>query len=70
MTYFLIIGCVVCGWAVLRIIGSERTMLISDMETRLRKSGQNLSAAAAAPPAADAQTTPAAKAPAIGKTKN
>lgn len=36
MTYFLVIGCVVCGWAMLRIIGAERTIRLDELEARMK----------------------------------
>ena len=40
MNYFLVISCVVCGWAMLRVIGSERSHLIQDLEARARKAAE------------------------------
>jgi hypothetical protein len=37
MTYFLIISCVVSGWAMLSLLGTERTQMVKDLESQLRR---------------------------------
>jgi hypothetical protein len=66
MNYFLIIGCVLCGWAMLRVIGSERAQMVKDLERRLRRDAKM--AALAAPGAAT--DSPPAKAAPAAKPKN
>jgi hypothetical protein len=56
MTWFLVISCVVCGWAMLRIIGSERTTLIAELEARLKKEAPPPPPPPADPPPAEAKT--------------
>lgn len=66
MNYFLVIGCVLCGWAMLRIIGAERVQLVKDLEKNLRREARR----APPPPAPDAADNPPAKAPPATKAKN
>jgi hypothetical protein len=66
MNYFLVISCVLCGWAMLRVMGSERAQLVKDLEKNLRREARR------APPAPNPVATnspPAKAAPAI-KAKN
>jgi hypothetical protein len=70
MTYFLAISCVVCGWAVLRILGSERSALMTDMEFRLRRAAKIASLIGPKNAPADVQSAPAAKAPAAANPKH
>ena len=54
MTYFLIISCVMGGWAMLRLLGTERSQMIKDLESQLRleqKQQEQLAAQNNAPPA-------------------
>jgi len=37
MNYFIILGCVVCGWAMLRMMGTERSLMLRDLEARHRR---------------------------------
>jgi len=37
MNYFIITGCVVCGWAMLRMMGTERSQMLRELEARLRR---------------------------------
>jgi hypothetical protein len=67
MTYFLIISCVLCGWAMLRVMGSERAYLVKELERNLRREARR--APAAADPTAAADSPPAKAAPAT-KGKN
>jgi hypothetical protein len=64
MPYFITIACVVCGWAVLRIVGSERAALMIDMEARVRRAAKSLPAPTPDTPPQDPQsaspTNPAA----------
>jgi hypothetical protein len=69
MTYFLIFSCVVAGWAMLRMMGSERTQMIKDLETQLRREEKQKSAAQPAPVTAAAKP-PAAEAAAPQKAKH
>jgi hypothetical protein len=62
MTYFLIISCVVSGWAMLRLMGSERTQMIKELEADLRKQ-QELEQQNSPPPAETAEPLPAATPP-------
>jgi len=68
MNYFLIIGCVLCGWAMLRVIGSERAQMVKDLERRLRREAKMVQSAAAAPAAAT--DSPPTKAASATKAKN
>jgi hypothetical protein len=36
MSYFLVIGCILCVWAVLLVMGSERTQRVREIEKRVR----------------------------------
>jgi hypothetical protein len=36
MTYFLIFSGVICAWAMLRLMGDERTRMLQDQEATLR----------------------------------
>jgi hypothetical protein len=67
MTYFLIISCVLCGWAMLRVIGSERVHLVKELERNLRREAR-MAPAAPNPPAAE--DSPPAGAAAATKGKN
>jgi hypothetical protein len=40
MTFFLILSCVVCAWAILRVVGGERTQQIRAIESRLKKEAE------------------------------
>jgi len=76
MNYFLIISCVVSGWAILRVLGAERVQMVKTMESQLRRQEQHKPAAPAesAPPPAAAPTGTAkadpAKPPAAPKPKH
>jgi hypothetical protein len=69
MTYFLTFSCVIGGWAMLRMMGTERTEMMRELEMRLRQEQQTASPppppakpaakSAGKPHAADA--TPASK---------
>jgi hypothetical protein len=63
MTYFLIISCVVSGWAMLRLLGTERSQMVKDLESQLRQeeAQQPPPPKPAQTPAADAATTPKPK---------
>jgi len=58
MTWFLIASCVLSAWAMLRLMGSERTQMLRDLETRLRNE----------PPPAPAPKEPAKSAPKTAAT--
>jgi hypothetical protein len=62
MTYFLTISCVVCGWAMLRLLGSERTLMMKAMESQLRREQPLV------PPAQTAPDTTAPEKTSPGKT--
>jgi hypothetical protein len=64
MTYFLIISCVVSGWAMLRLLGTERSQMVKDLESQLRQQE------AQQPPPQKPTQTPAADAAATPKTKH
>jgi hypothetical protein len=64
MTYFLIISCVVCGWAMLSLLGMERTQLVQDMEAQLKRQKESQ------PPAQPAAPPPPAQPPAKAKPKH
>ncbi len=66
MNYFLVIGCVLCGWAMLRVIGAERMHLVKDLEKNLRREAKRTPPA----PAPAAPDTPPAKAAPATKAKN
>ncbi len=40
MTFFLVLSCVVCAWAMLRVVGGERTQQIREIESRLKKQAE------------------------------
>jgi hypothetical protein len=40
MTFFLVLSCVVCAWAMLRVVGGERTQGIREIESRLKKEAE------------------------------
>ena len=63
MTYFLIISSVVGGWAMLRLMGAERSQMITELESQLRREQQQLPAPGKAPPApsADPAVSPKTK---------
>ncbi len=48
MNYFLVLSGILCAWAMLSIISSERSMLISDLKRRLG-SGQGTTPATPLP---------------------
>ncbi|HEX4054546.1 MAG TPA: hypothetical protein VHX86_09805 [Tepidisphaeraceae bacterium] len=54
MNYFLLIGCVLCGWAMLRVIGDERAHLVKELDRRLRREAR----AAPVPPPSPAEAAP------------
>lgn len=60
MDYFLLIGCVLCGWAMLGLIGDERTHLVKELDRRLRREARAAPPPPPPPSAADA-AAPAAK---------
>ncbi len=62
MNYFLIIGCVLCGWAMLRVMGDERTQMVNEVERQSSPGGRNGSAGRRRPPPLPA--APPAKQPA------
>jgi hypothetical protein len=65
MNYFLVISCVVCGWAMLRLMGSERAQMVRDLERQLRREAKKVQQAA---PAATTDSPPAKSA--ATKVKN
>jgi len=67
MNYFLVISCVLCGWAMLRLMGSERAHLVKELERNLRREAKRALAAPSPPAAAD---SPPAKAAPATKGKN
>jgi hypothetical protein len=66
MNYFLVISCVLCGWAMLRVMGSERAQLVKDLEKNLRREARR---APPVPSLAPADSPPAKVVPAT-KAKN
>ena len=40
MIYFLIFSSVLCGWAMLRLMGGERAQRIREIEARVRKAAE------------------------------
>jgi hypothetical protein len=70
MTYFIAFACVVCAWAVLRLLGSERAALMADMESRVRKAAKALPAPAPNTPAESPQSAPPAKPSATTSPRN
>jgi hypothetical protein len=78
MNYLVLTSCLLCSWAMLRMMGSERSRMLTDLEARLRaeralasareakKAAQNSDAAASTA----ASPTPAAKPPPVDKAKH
>jgi len=66
MTWFFIASCVLSAWAMLHLMGLERTQLLRDLETRLRNEPPPPPPPEPAkePPAKSAPKTTVAKAPA------
>jgi hypothetical protein len=64
MNYFLIISCVVSGWAILRLMGAERTQMVKSMESEMRRQQlqQKPPAPVAAAPAAGSASAKGGKA--------
>jgi len=63
MNYFIITGCVVGGWAMLRMIGTERSQMLRVLETRLRREAKKAAQTSNADPSAVATVPPASKPP-------
>jgi hypothetical protein len=64
MGYFLAISCVVSGWVMLRMMGSERTGMMKDMESQLRQAPQEQPLPLLTPPPTKPGAAPASKKPA------
>jgi len=41
MGYFLAISCVISGWVMLRLMGSEHSQMVRDMESQARRAAQD-----------------------------
>ncbi len=71
MIYFLIIASAFCGWALLSLVGSERTKLIHELKSKPRPvtspAPEKSSAAKSKPTAANTQATANPAAPAAAK---
>jgi hypothetical protein len=63
MNYFIITGCVVCGWAMLRMMGAERSRMVRDLEVRHRREAKKAAETSNADPSAAGIPPPAAKPP-------
>jgi 16S rRNA U1498 N3-methylase RsmE len=70
MNYFIIFGCVVCGWAMLRMMGTERSQMLRDMEARLRREAKKAAEQSNADPAPAASPAGAAKTPPTQNAKH
>jgi hypothetical protein len=69
MSYFLVISCVFCAWAMLRVVGDERTQMVKEVERQVRRVAKTALPAPAGPPIA-ASPPPAKSIPAPLKAEN
>ncbi|MGA2442470.1 MAG: hypothetical protein ABSH08_16070 [Tepidisphaeraceae bacterium] len=70
MNYFLIIGCVVCGWAMLRMMGTERSQMLRDLEARHRRESKKAAQNSNADPFAIGSPSGAPKPPPTQNAKH
>ncbi|MGD0139818.1 MAG: hypothetical protein ABSD28_13145 [Tepidisphaeraceae bacterium] len=63
MNYFIITGCVVCGWAMLRMMGTERSQMLRELEARLRREAKKAAQTSNADPSTVGSVPPVPKPP-------
>ena len=63
MNYIILTSCVLCGWAMLRMMGSERSQMLRELEIRLWREAKKAAHDGNAEHSATASPSPAAKPP-------